>query len=165
MTDLFDHQEPPGDAEGVRMSVATGTGRVPPSPWQVPRWAVIGIFLLLLTAGLAAARNLLAPVVLSFILALVFTPVRRFLERLGLAPRWSALLIVSGLVVTLVAVTILLWTPVQESIEDAPQIGRQVERKLRSLLGSAHAVVEAGEQVNKIAKSGQEKSVQEVVVR
>ena len=45
------------------------------SSQSVPRWAVIGIFLLLLIAGIAYARDFLMPVVLGFLLALVFSPV------------------------------------------------------------------------------------------
>jgi predicted PurR-regulated permease PerM len=147
---------------------ASATAEMPtvlPIPQSVPGWAVIGIFLLLLVGGITSARAFLIPVVLGFLLALVFSPVRRFLERCGLAPTWSAFLIVSALVAMLIAGVIVLAEPVGGWIEDAPKIGREVERKVKSLLGSAHAVVEAGEQVNKIAKSGQEKNVQEVVVR
>jgi hypothetical protein len=60
-----------------------------PSP-SVPRWAVIGTFLLLLVASIAYARAFLIPVVLGFLLALVFSPVRRFLERRGLPSGLSA---------------------------------------------------------------------------
>jgi predicted PurR-regulated permease PerM len=98
-------------------------------------------------------------------LALVFTPVRRFVERCGLAPSWSAFLIVGTLVAVLSAGVLVLAEPVGKWLDDAPKIGRQVEKKVKSLLGSAQAVVEAGEQVDKIAKSGQEKNVREVVVR
>ena len=48
-----------------------------------PRWAITGIFLMLLVAGLAYARAFLTPVVLALLLQLVFSPVRRQLERLG----------------------------------------------------------------------------------
>ncbi len=67
-----------------------------------PSWAAIGIFLLLLLAGLAYAREFLMPVVLAFLLALVFTPVRRFLDRHGV-PSWlSAILIVGALLAVIV---------------------------------------------------------------
>lgn len=48
-----------------------------------PRWAVIGIFLMLLIGGMACARSFLMPVVMAFRLALVFAPVRRSLGRVG----------------------------------------------------------------------------------
>ena len=61
-------------------------------------WAVIGIFLLLLLASIAYARSFLVPVALGVLLALVFSPVRRFLERRKLPPVVSALIIVGGLI-------------------------------------------------------------------
>ena len=62
-----------------------------------PSWAVIGIFLLLLIAGIAYARDFLMPVALAFLLALVFSPVRRFLERRRVPAEASAVLIVGSL--------------------------------------------------------------------
>ena len=132
---------------------------------MAPRWAVIGIFLLLLLAAIATARALLIPLVLSILLALVFTPVRRFLERHGIPPGFSALFITVMLVAILVAGVFFLARPARGWIDDAPSIGRQVERKLRGLLGSAEAVMDAGERVAEIASGEREEEVQEVVVR
>ena len=151
--------------EGQESAGAETAAAVSPARPSAPRWAVIGIFIILLVGGIVAARAFLIPVVLGFLLALVFTPVRRFVERCGLAPSWSAFLIVGTLVTMLIVGAIVLADPVEQWLGDAPKIGRQLEKKVKRLLGSAHAVVEAGEQVNNIAKSGQEKNVQEVVVR
>ena len=62
-----------------------------------PRWAVIGIFLLLLVAGFAYARAFLMPTVLALLLALVFSPPRRALERLGVGSGIAALVITGAL--------------------------------------------------------------------
>jgi predicted PurR-regulated permease PerM len=105
---------------------------------------------------------------------LVFSPVRRFLEqRARLPASVGAVLIVSALVALLVTVLVVLSTPVSELIQDAPKIGRQLERKLRGVAESARAVAEAGEQVDKLtgaqvvktAPGPGTKPVQEVVVR
>ena len=135
------------------------------SAHSVPGWAVVGIFLLLLVAGIAYAREFLMPVVLAFLLALVFSPIRRFLERHGIPSGLSALVIVGALTAMLLAGVLLLAAPVQSLVDDAPAIGRQVEEKVRSLLGSAEAVLEAGQQVNEMASGGRNEDVQEVVVR
>lgn len=135
------------------------------SAHSVPRWAVVGIFLLLLVAGIAYAREFLMPVVLAFLLALVFSPIRRFLERRGIPSGLSALVIVGALTAMLLAGVLLLAAPVQSLVDDAPAIGRQVEEKVRSLLGSAEAVLEAGQQVNEMASGGRNEDVQKVVVR
>jgi len=132
---------------------------------SVPRWAVVGIFILLLVAGLAYARTFLVPVVLSFLLALVFSPMRRFLERWGMPPGWSALLIVGSLLALLVAGVLLVAGPVAGWIDNAPEIGRQLEERLQSLRGSAEAVMEAGKQVNEIASAAQDNDAPKVVVQ
>ncbi len=131
---------------------------------SVPRWAVVGIFILLLIAGLAYARNFLVPVVLSFLLALVFSPMRRFLERAGLPAGLSAFLIVGALLVPLAVGVLLIAGPVTGWIENAPEIGRQLEERLRTLRGSAEAVMEAGKQVNEIASAAQATDAPKVVV-
>lgn len=134
------------------------------SSQSVPRWAVIGIFLLLVIAGIAYARNFLMPVVLAFLLALVFSPVRRFLERRGIPSGLSALCIVGALLAVLLAGVLLLAAPVQGWLADAPQIAAELEWKARSLFGKAQAVIEASKQVEE-ATSATDEDVQEVVVR
>jgi predicted PurR-regulated permease PerM len=131
----------------------------------VPRWAVVGIFLILVVAAIAYARNFLMPVVLAFLLALVFSPVRRFLERRRVPVGLAALAIVGTLVTALLAGVLLLAGPVQGWIEDAPAIARELEWKTRALFGSAEAVIEASKRVEEVAAGPADEDVQEVVVR
>jgi len=130
-----------------------------------PRWAVVGIFLMLLVAALGYARVFLLPVVLSFLLALVFTPVRRFLGRRGVPPTAAAALIVGVLLMGLIAGAAALANPVRGWIADAPEIGRQLEQRLRGIIGSAREVMEATQQMERAAGPGDDAEVQEVVVR
>ncbi len=155
--------EAPNVAAGSLADDASQPAR--PAPEAVPRWAVIGIFLLLLVASINYARDFLMPVVLAFLLALVFSPVRRFLERRGVPVGLAAFLIVGLLVSMLVSGVLLLAGPVQGWIEDAPSIAREIEWKTRSLFGSAEAVIEAGKQVEEVAAGTADENVQEVVVR
>lgn len=134
-----------------------------------PRWAVIGIFLLLLVAGLAYAKAFLMPVALAFMLAFVFSPIRRFLERRGLLPGVSAFMIVGTLVAALAVGVVMLSGPASEWIDSAPTIGRQLDFKLRQIRDAAEGVREAAKQVDEIAGGGTEKAgadgPQEVVVK
>ena len=130
-----------------------------------PRWAVVGIFLLLAIAGLAFAREFLLPVVLALLLTLVFSPVRRFLNRWRISSALSAVAIVGMLVGLLVASAMILTEPVSKLIEDAPRIGRELEGKLFSLRGSASAVIEAGEKITELASAPKNAGTPEVVVR
>lgn len=129
----------------------------PPAAWRSagPRWAIVGIFLLLSVQAMAYARSFLMPVVLGLALALVFSPLRRFLGRIGIAPGFAALLIVSSLLVGLVVTIGALAVPVAEWVDDAPQIGRQLEEKLRDLRGAAEGMREAAEQVDRITSGGE----------
>lgn len=130
-----------------------------------PRWAVVGIFVILVVAALAYARSLLMPVALAFLLSLVFTPVRRFLDRRRVPSALSAFAIVGGLLALLLAGVALLSGPVTVWIDDAPTIGRLLELKVRALLGSMEAVMEAGEKVERMASAGEGDQPEQVVVQ
>jgi predicted PurR-regulated permease PerM len=131
----------------------------------VPRWAVMGIFFMLLVGGMAYARAFLMPVVMAFLLSMVFSPVRRALERTGLPSGASAFLIVGALLVGLIAGIGALATPVSTWIERAPQIGYELEWKLRDLRGATESVRDVAEQVDKLTEGEEDPTVQRVVVQ
>jgi predicted PurR-regulated permease PerM len=136
----------------------------------IPRWAVIGIFVLLSIAGLAYARVFLTPVILAFLLSLVFSPVRRFMQRTGLSAGWAAGLIVLSLVAGIVLIVVMLASPVTGWIEDAPQIGERLEQRvleIRRSIGSdpeEKSVAEVVEEIEEAA-APTDVDVQEVIVR
>lgn len=138
-------------------------GRVP--RWLAPRWAVIGIFLLLLVAGIAAARAFLMPVLLAFLLTLVFTPSRRALNRIGL-PSWACgLLVIIGLTFGTGLAVSLLAQPVADWVARAPQIGNEIESKLRSLRGSVEQITEAGQQIDELTTNEPEPGTEVVKLK
>ncbi len=129
-------------------------------------WAVVGIFLLLILASIAHARDFLVPVALGVLLALVFSPVRRFLERRKLPSAVSAMIIVSGLITLIGLGLSTLADPVQSWIKEAPTIGFKLEQKLRGANKSAKAVIDAGKQIEQIATVENEgEKVQKVSTR
>jgi predicted PurR-regulated permease PerM len=67
--------------------------------------------------------------------------------------------------VVLVTGVLMVAGPVNGWVDNAPEIGRQLEERLRTLRGSAEAVMEAGKQVNEIASAAQDKNAPEVVVQ
>lgn len=146
-----------GDAAPV-----SGEGASPPMSLG-PRWAVIGIFLLLLIAGLAYARTFLMPSVLAFLLALVFSPVRRGMERFRIPAGIAAFVITGTLMAGVVAAALALAAPAAEWMADAQSIGRQVELKLRDLRGMAAEVQDAAKQLEQLTTTP-EQDVQRVVV-
>ncbi len=130
-----------------------------------PNWAAIGIFILLLLAGLAYAREFLMPVVLAVLVALVFSPVRRFLNRHGV-PSWlSAILIVGTLLAVIAGGIVLLSGPVSDWISRAPSIFSDLQAKLRTLHGVTDTVARVSDQVEKITTGATTPKAPEVVVK
>ena len=121
-----------------------------------PRWAVVGIFLMLFVGGLAYARSFLMPVVLALLLHLVFTPVRRQLERMGVPAGAAALLIVATLLALLVVGAFGLSGPVTKWVDRAPMIGFEIEQKLDELVAATEGVKQAAEQVDEITNGSEE---------
>jgi predicted PurR-regulated permease PerM len=119
-----------------------------------PRWAVIGIFLLLTFYAIAYARAFLMPVVLGLMLALVFSPVRRWMERRSVAPGFGATIIVTTLVAGFLAVVVTLAAPATALVDDAPRIMQEVERKISGLRRAAEDVAEVAAQVDQVATGG-----------
>jgi predicted PurR-regulated permease PerM len=132
--------------------------------YAAPSWAAVGIFLLLLLAGLTYSREFLMPVVLAFLLALVFTPVRRFLNRRGV-PSWvSAALVVGALLAAVVAGGYLLSGPVSDWVTRAPSIFGELQAKVRGLTAT---VAQVSNQVDKMTNGagGNSQQAPEVVVK
>lgn len=131
---------------------------------SVPRWAIIGIFLMLLVGGLAYARDFLMPVVLALLLQLVFSPVRRQLERWGLPSALAAILIVGTLVTGGAAGVASLAVPASGWVDRAPEIGLELREKFEEIRGVTEGVEEAAQQVDEITESEEEPGVQRVKV-
>lgn len=149
---------------------ATGGGSAATPPaLGAPRWAVIGIFLILATHGIAYARAFLLPVVLAVLLALVFSPLRRFLMRFKLSSGLAALLIAASLLAALTAGLLTLAGPAAQWIDDAPDIARELQEKVNDMLGATEGVREFAKQVEQLtegeaAPPGVEAEVQRVRV-
>jgi predicted PurR-regulated permease PerM len=137
----------------------------PPTAWAVPRWAVIGIFLLLCIAAVAMARDFLMPVILAFLLMLVFTPLRRSLNRIGVPSPVCALLVLATLSTAIGMGIMMLTDPITNYVAEAPQIGRDIEAKLRSLRAPVAQIAEAGEQIDELAAGGSDPATPKVEVR
>ena len=164
---------PPAVAEGHDSAVAMGEIRPdshnPTAIDGPPKWAVVGIFLLLLIGGLAYARTFLTPVILGFLLALVFSPVRRLLSRSRIPDALAAAIIVLGIVGVLLLLGVLLAAPVSGWVDNAPQIGKRLServREIRSTFGGDEDAPSVGEVFQQVedAAAGGEGDVQEVVI-
>jgi len=119
---------------------------------QKPSWAMIGVFLLLATAAFIYAQAFLMPVVLAFLLAITFTPVRRAANRLRIPSGVTAALVVIGLLAGLVATVAAISAPLTGYIEDAPYLIQEAEGKVRSLSQTVSSVAEAGEKIEEVTR-------------
>ncbi|MCB1352897.1 MAG: AI-2E family transporter [Rhodobacteraceae bacterium] len=143
----------------------TAEPRGPQPKDPIIRWALLGILFLLLVFSLAYARNFLMPVVLAFMLTMVFSPVRRFLDRRGIPSGLSAFLIVGLLLAGLAIGALGLAVPISEWVDRAPEISREVNLKISQMLGAADQIREAAKQVDELAKGGETTDVPVVAVR
>jgi len=117
-------------------------------------WPSVGIFILLLGGVIVASRSFLMPVVLAFLLSLTFSPIRRAMSRLGIAPFVTAVAVIIFIIGLTGAAIMGLSQPVQSYAKDAPQIMRDVEWKLRGLNSAMDNMAKASEEVEKLADGG-----------
>jgi predicted PurR-regulated permease PerM len=115
--------------------------------------------------ALVLARSFLMPVIMAWLLALTFSPVRRWLGRRGIPAGIVALLVVFGLIAGLCVAAIGLSAPIRQYSEDAPRIIAEAERKLRGLSSAIEKVAQASEQVEKIAQGPDGTEPERVVVQ
>ncbi|MGR3363440.1 MAG: AI-2E family transporter, partial [Maritimibacter harenae] len=128
-------------------------------------WAIIVIALLAVLTAFALARQFLVPVMMAFLLSLVFSPLCRWLRRRRIPEAVSAAVIVAALVAGLIAAITSLAVPVAGWIDDAPQYMWEIEQKLQSWSGVAEAVSDADKEIKEAteAASGDGEAMEVVV--
>ena len=146
----------------------------PPVPPRRVIWPQATLAILGLIAAAVLGRTFIMPVFLAFLLALTFSPIRRFLQRRRVPPPVSALLFVFALAVGLGALAFVLSGPIQQYVADRATIAADVERKLRGVSEVIEKVAEASDEVQEMAEAGQsgaetaapsDEAPQEVVVQ
>lgn len=131
-----------------------------PSPfsrlWEgAARASTIGIFFILLFAGLYFAQPVLMPVTLALVTGIVLTPVLALGATLKL-PHWlTAFLIVAAMFAGLSYSIVLVADPISEWIEKAPELGSVIREKLRFLDRPIAAFNDLRESIAGPAKEGQ----------
>ncbi len=160
-------------AEGTTV-VAPNIGLVNRQTFQVgPRWAVIGIFLILLGGALYLTASFTLPVVFAFLFALVLSPIVRFARRrLRLWEPLTAGALVVGLVMFLTMSFYMLSGPMAQIVMNAPQYVEAVEEQLSSVRQRLSRLQSLGQEVGSSGGSDEalapvidEEEAQEVVVR
>jgi len=67
------------------------SGKVEPAT----HWAIIGLFVLMAIGALSFAQSFFIPVVFAVFLALIFSPVRRWLGKAGIGPAFAGAIIMT----------------------------------------------------------------------
>lgn len=133
-------------------------------------WAISGLFLLAVLTFLYFARNFVLPIMMALILSLVFLPAVRYMKKLGIPAPLGSGVIVLGLVAVFTIGAYNLVEPAGKWFDRAPQSLREIDVKLRRLMGSVQDVAMATAQVEditqQIAKVGSGNTkIQEVVIK
>lgn len=109
--------------------------------------SVIAIFVVIYFA-----RDLILPVMLGFLIAMTLSPIARTSFRAGVPPGLTAGALTLATGCAIVSIIYLAGGTVAAWVEDAPNIGRELEIKLRGLSDAFEAVQEASEEVERLGK-------------
>lgn len=120
---------------------------------RVPRWVGIGLFIYASIFALSSAKAFLVPVVLAFLLSMVFAPVRRALERIRINSWIASFVIVLVLICGFLGITAALAMPVSNWMANAPRIERQVEHQLQGVSASINEVLRINQKLKSFGNS------------
>ncbi|MHA3976906.1 AI-2E family transporter [Halovulum sp. GXIMD14794] len=124
----------------------------PDTIWiSAPRWAVIGIFLILAFGAITLARDFLMPLTLGILLFFVFSPICRVMVRMRIPRPIAAALITFSLFIGLALAALSLTMPITNALDNAPRLFAQMEYKLDKLQGSMKEIQEAAEKIDEIS--------------
>lgn len=115
---------------------------------KVIKWMLVGLFFYGSIYVLGEAKSFLVPIVLAFLLSMVFAPIRRVLDRAGVHSIISSIIIVTVLLITMFTFMTALAMPVTKWIDNASQIQNQIETKLTSVSGPLDSLYQAKERLD-----------------
>lgn len=116
----------------------------------VPRWAVVGIFLMILFYFVTEARDFLMPVSLALLLFFVFVPFRRMMGRFGVNATASAGMVTLGLVALVVVLGYFISGPVSDIIDNGSSISARLEQRVQELRESVAPLERAAARLDEV---------------
>ncbi len=129
-------------------------------------YAVWGVAVLALVAALWAAQVLVIPIVAAVVLAVIVTPIARFLVRRLRFPNALAAFAAALIAVMVVLTLLLVAVPtVQRVAADFPTLAYRVEYKLRSIALSIEAVQRWSKTVEEMTSIGERDDANRIIVR
>jgi len=128
------------------------------------RIRLTAIVIILSAIVLYFAKDLFLPIVLGLLIALTFSPVVRGMVRVGLPASLSAAVVVVGLGSGIGSVAYFISAPISGWMESVPDLGRELEFKLRSISETVKDVQEVSKQVDDLAETNRDDDVQKVTI-
>ena len=129
------------------------------------QFSIIGSFMILLLCAFYYAQNLLLPIVVAFLSALVLSPIVRTLKRSGIHESISAFLLVVLFAGFFGLTVYSLSGPISQWIEEAPRIGQELRTKLKTLRRPMEQIDAAQKQLEDATQGTTDPRIQEVAVR
>ncbi|MCT4331605.1 AI-2E family transporter [Paracoccus sp. YLB-12] len=115
---------------------------------RIANWAVIGIFLILAFAAIAAARDFLMPVTMAILLFFVFTPLRRFARRRGIPDALTAAVVTLTILTLVAALAYAASGPINRASQHIPTISTQLEQKFQRVRESMQDFRQAAQKID-----------------
>lgn len=130
---------------------------------RVANWAVIGIFLILSFAAIAAGRDFLMPVTMALLLFFVFTPLRRLARRRGVPDGATAAVVTLGILALVAVIAYAASGPVNRAAENIPTISSQLEQKFQRLRESMRDLQEAAQKIDEAQEVDEDSPAQPTI--
>lgn len=128
------------------------------------RAMLLGLFIFASVYALYFGRDFFMPVILAFLLALMLTPIVRFLRKHGIAEPISATVLVLLSLIVFALAGYLFSGPVIDFINNAPALGRRVAERLAEIRSPFERLVSMVDQMEQLAAGSDQPGVQRVVV-
>jgi len=151
-------------ASGMTAGNPAPAEQVLPSTIRLIRTLLVGLFLLAAVYALYFARDFIMPVILAFLLALMLTPIVRFLRKRGVPEALSATLLVLLSVLALASAGYFLSGPIIQLANEAPDIGRRISERLSEFRHPFEKFMAVSQEVERVTDTAQEPGLQRVVV-
>ena len=126
-------------------------------PSTMLRWAIGGIFLILLVAALRLGSTLLMPIAVSGLFALLLAKPVRWMSRRRIPVGIGAGIVVLGVVAAFIVAVFLLAAPAAAWVETAPRTLVTAQVKIRRLMRPIEKLQRTAEQVEKITNTSDTK--------
>ncbi len=119
----------------------------------ISNWAIKGLFIYSSVLCLSLGKDFFVPIVFAFLLAQVFSPIRRFFDRIGVHPALTSVIIVGLLVIGITAITGAIIVPVSGYLHNLPRIEEDLQTKLSGISQALSGAFKASRQVADLLKS------------